>query len=133
VCYHICTMGSVSRITLSFAGVGALIVACAAPTLPLPPPAIPIVDSADLPAGEVKLSVMLSSMSGALPNAIIQTYDPDPSLPDDERVGGAQADESGSWDSTIYAFHGDEVEVTQEIVTEQAGLEVSPSILVQIP
>jgi hypothetical protein len=126
-------MGCVLRAGLSFSGVGALIVACAAPTLPLPPPAIPIVDSADLPAAKVKLSVKLSSVNGALPNAIIQTYDPNTNLPDDERVGGAQADENGSWDTTIDAFHGDEVEVTQEIVTDEMGLEVSPFTLVLIP
>jgi hypothetical protein len=126
-------MGCVLRIGLCFSGVGALIVACAAPTLPLPPPALPIVESASLPAGQGKLSVKLSSVNGALPNAIIQTYDSDANLPDDERVGGAQADENGSWDTTIDAFHGDEIEVTQEIVTEEMGLEVSPFILVQIP
>jgi hypothetical protein len=72
-------------------------------------------------------------VDGALPNAIIQTYDSNPNLPGDERVGGAQADENGSWDTTIDAFHGDEIEVTQEIVTGDMGLEVSPFLVVQIP
>jgi hypothetical protein len=111
------------RAALSLASVGALVVACTSPTLPLPPPAIPTVETDGLPTGKVKLV----SVQGADPSAIIVTYNDDPKLPDDERVGGAQADENGSWDATIFASPGDSIEITQ-----QEGLEISPDIIVQI-
>ena len=99
-------------------------IACAAPTLPLPPPAIPAISTAGLPAGKVKLS----SMQGAEPNALVVTYNRNPGLPLDQRVGGAQADGSGSWDAVISASTGDVVDVTEEIGTTR-----SPPTSVVIP
>jgi hypothetical protein len=111
------------RVALSLAGVGALLVACEAPTLPLPPPAIPIVEEASV-AGKVTLS----SVGGVEPGAFVVTINDDLNVPGNEAVGGARADENGSWNATIVAFHGDVVEITQEF-----GAATSPSTLVQIP
>jgi hypothetical protein len=116
-------MSCVLRVALSLAGLGALLVACEAPTLPLPPPAIPIVESAGV-AGKV----MLSSIDGVEPGAFVVTINDDPNVPDNEAVGGARADENGSWNATIAAFSGDVVEIRQEF-----GAATSPSTVVQIP
>jgi len=119
-------MGCVLRTGWSLAGIGALVLACESPTLPLPPPAIPIVETTDVPAGEVRLS----SMYGAQPYAIIETFNNDPRVPFDKRVGGAQADGYGSWDTLIAGFSGDLIQITQQYDT---GTAVSPTIEVRVP
>jgi hypothetical protein len=99
--------------------------ACAAPTLPLPPPETPDIETAGLPAGEVQLEGMAGS---ALASAIIVSYNDNPSLPDDKRVWGTQVNADGSWKIPIvFASSGDVLEITQ-----QEGIETSPSITVQI-
>jgi hypothetical protein len=108
-------------------GLVALAAACESPTLPLPPPELPSVNTDGLLStglGQVKLS----SQYGAEPNAIIITYNLDTNVPLDRRVGGAQADAFGSWDATIAAFEGDEIEVTQQV-----GAEMSPPETVVVP
>jgi hypothetical protein len=77
-----------------------------------------------LPAGKVKLS----SVHGAEPDAIIVTYNRNGSLPLDQRVGGAQADNTGSWDAVINASSGDFVDVTEDV-----GSTRSAPVTVQIP
>jgi hypothetical protein len=119
-------MSRILRGALSLAGVGALLVACASPTLPLPPPAYPDVGTEGLPAGQVELS----SVNGAEPNAIIVIFNPDPNIPHDARVGGAQADGNGSWSTVVFANPGDTLEITQQ---EDDGQEISPYIEVMIP
>jgi hypothetical protein len=118
-------MGRLLRIALSLVSLGAFVVACESPTLPLPPPEIPEISSAGLPAGQVKLS----SVDGALPDAIIVIFNDNPKLPGDKRVSGAQADGNGSWDAIVFASPGDSVEITQQ---PEQDLETSPSIIVQI-
>jgi hypothetical protein len=63
-----------------------------------------------------------------VPNALIHTYNLDPNVPLDKRVGGAQADALGSWDATISAFSNDEIEITQDV-----GTASSPPETVVIP
>ena len=100
-----------------------VVAACASPTLPLPPPAVPNV-SASTEVGKVHLA----STRGAEANAIIVVYNRNPSVRLDQRFGGAQADGTGSWQADVFASHGDVVEVTQEFGTTR-----SPPIDVQIP
>jgi hypothetical protein len=90
-------------------GIASILAACESPTLPLPPPDLPGISKEA--SGEVKLT----SRYGAAPNAIIVTYNLDPDVPLDKRVGGAQADAFGSWDATITASSMDEIDITQEV------------------
>ncbi len=102
--------------------VAAVVAGCESPTLPLPPPAQPGVT---MEAGGY---VKLTSLYGAEPYAIIVTYNPDLNVPPDKRVGGGQADANGSWDTTIEAFSGDDIEITQQI-----GTASSPPLTIEIP
>jgi hypothetical protein len=99
-------------------------VACASPTLPLPPPIQPTV-SMGSDADHVKLS---SICGGAEGGAIIIVENSNTAVPNDERIGGAVATPCGSWDATVYAHHGDVLNVSQE-----SGTDVSPPVIVQIP
>jgi hypothetical protein len=103
---------------------GVLLVAasCASPTLPLPPPAPPVITP------EANGMVHLSSVGGAEPNAIIVIINQDPNVPLDRRVGGAQADGNGTWDADVVANHGDVLQITQ-----QFGKNPSPAIDLPIP
>jgi hypothetical protein len=105
--------------------VGVLAVAaagCASPTLPLPPPAIPTVETSAI-VGHVHLS----STRGAEPNAIIVIVNPNPALAGDARAFASQADEEGTWDAEVTASKGDVLEITQEYGTTR-----SPSVTIQI-
>jgi hypothetical protein len=102
---------------------GALALACASPTLPLPPPATPSI----LPSTTAG-KFHLSSEHGAEPNAIIVIYNRNPSVTRDQRVSGAQADGAGTWDAEVIASPGDYLNVTQEF-----GTTASPAITVQVP
>jgi hypothetical protein len=103
---------------------GLLLIACASPTLPLPPPALPSFTNTGLAVGEVELS----SVSGAEPNALIVIYNQGSEVPDDKRVGGAQADGDGSWNAVITGQTGDYLEIFQII-----GTETSTPVSVSIP
>jgi len=98
-------------------------IACASPTLPLPPPAVPTV-SPSPEAGKVHLQ----SVRGAEANAIVVVVNLNPNVPNDKRVSGAQADATGSWDCDVTAARGDVLEVTQEF-----GSQRSAPIDVQVP
>lgn len=84
-------------------------VACASPTLPLPPPAVPSVSRTDA------THVTLSSEQGVEANSIVVIYNHNPAVTLEDRVSGVQADGNGSWTQTIVATKGDEVEITQEL------------------
>jgi hypothetical protein len=103
-------------------GLVVAVASCASPTLPLPPPAPPVITP------QANGMVHLSSVGGAEPNAIIVIYNQDPAVPLDRRVGGAQADANGTWDADVVATHGDVLEITQ-----QFGATPSPARDVQIP
>jgi hypothetical protein len=102
---------------------GLAVAACASPTLPLPPPAVPTVTASSTPG-----KVHLQSKNGAEANAIVVVLNNNPALPLDERVSGAQADASGSWDCDAFATTGDVLEITQEFASTR-----SPPTDVQVP
>jgi hypothetical protein len=107
-------MGRLLRAALGLASVAAFAVfvgACESPTLPLPPPAIPNVETDGLPAGQVELS----SADGAEPGAAILTINDNPKLPAKEQVFGTEADQNGSWSLTVFAAPGDTIEIYQLI------------------
>jgi hypothetical protein len=119
-------MGRLLRCALSFASAAAFAVcvgACESPTLPLPPPATPDVDTDGLPAGQVELV----SSGGAEPGAAILTINDNPKLTPKQQVFGTEADQSGSWSLTIFASPGDFIEVYQ-----LEGSEISEPIQVEI-
>ena len=94
----------------------ALLVACASPTLPLPPPAVP-----DLGAGTDADHVKLSApCSGGEPDAVIVIVNTNTAVPDDQAVSGALVDACGAWDSNVYAHTGDVLDITQEIGTDRS-------------
>ncbi len=101
----------------------ALVLSCASPTLPLPPPSLPSISPAGAP-GEVHLT----SERGAEPNAIVIVYNRNPAVPRNQRVSGSQADERGTWDCDVVATPGDYLDITQEF-----GSTRSPPVTVQVP
>jgi len=103
---------------------GALALACASPTLPLPPPAIPSVASGS-DADHVKLS---AQCGGAEANAIIVIVNSNTSVPGDLSVTGSRADGCGAWDANVYAHAGDYLDVTQEFGTTR-----SSPVVVEVP
>lgn len=99
--------GSKARLVATAFLVGLL--ACASPTLPLPPPSLPTVS-----AGVEPNTFRLSSDRGALPNALVVVVNRNPSLSLDDRVDGTFADEQGSWELVIAGHAGDIVDVSQQ-------------------
>ncbi|MEO7113483.1 MAG: hypothetical protein ABI183_23795 [Polyangiaceae bacterium] len=99
----------------------AFAVACASPTLPLPPPSIPSISQTDA------THVTLSSDRGVEANAIVVIYNRNPAVSLQERVTGVQADAEGTWTQTVFASNGDIVDITQEFGTTQ-----SPPTTIQI-
>jgi hypothetical protein len=100
-----------------------LLFACASPTLPLPPPAVPTIVASTSPG-----KYHLSSERGAEPNAIIIVFNRNPAVPRDQRVSGAQADGGGTWDAEVIASAGDYLDISQEFGTTR-----SAPITVQVP
>ena len=94
----------------------AFAVACASPTLPVPPPILPTIAASSTPG-----KVHLSSARGAEPNALVIIYNRNPSVPRDQRVSGAQADDLGSWDAEVVASPGDFLDITQEFGTSRSA------------
>jgi hypothetical protein len=101
----------------------AWVAACAAPTLPLPPPSEPTI----APQGTAG-TYRLSSERGAQGNAIIVIINRNPDVPRNKRVSGAQADAEGTWEAQVIAQPGDALDITQEFGTTR-----SPSITVVVP
>ncbi len=94
----------------------AVALACNSPTLPLPPPAIPTVSASPEPG-----KVHLSSDKGAEPNAIIVIINTNPNVTRDKNVGGATADDNGSWFTDVYATDGDVLDISQEFGTTKSA------------
>jgi hypothetical protein len=98
--------------------------ACASPTLPLPPPMAPSVSS-ESGVNEYKLSAPCGGVGGG---ALVIIENTDTALANDQRVSGTLASACGAWDATVYANHGDVLDITQD-----NGSEVSTPVQVQIP
>jgi len=94
----------------------ALAIACASPTLPLPPPEEPTV-SPGLDADHVILTV---GCGGADTGALIVIVNTNTTVPGDEAVGGALVSDCGGWDATVFAHEGDFLDITQELGTERS-------------
>lgn len=96
--------------------------ACTSPTLPLPPPALPSITTGSTPE-----SVRLTSVQGALPNALVLVVNRNEDVPRSERVAGTIADGQGSWELEVRARPGDALDVSQE-----TGAVRSPPITVTV-
>jgi hypothetical protein len=97
---------------VSLAGVAA----CTSPTLPLPPPAAPLIS-----VGSAPDTYKLASVEGAEPNALIVVVNRNETLSRDKRVTGTIADEHGSWDATVTAKAGDILDISQESGTARSA------------
>ena len=91
----------------------ALVLACASPTLPLPPPAAPTVEYVD--SEHVTLT---GACYGAQPNAQISVTNDrlqaeEPDAGSDEF--GVPTSSCGSWSETVPARSGDELIIQQEV------------------
>lgn len=87
----------------------ALASACTSPSLPLPPPAAPIISSGLEPD-----TFRVASIEGAQPNALILIVNRNEDLPRNKRVSGTLADGLGSWDIVVTAKVGDVLDISQE-------------------
>jgi hypothetical protein len=94
---------------LALALVLASVLACTSPTLPLPPPAAPLISTGVEPD-----TFKQASIDGAEPNALIVIVNRNEALPRNKRVTGTIADERGSWDATVIAKVGDVLDISQE-------------------
>jgi len=89
----------------------ALVLACASPTLPLPPPATPTVEVVD--SEHVTLS---GPCYGAEPFATIYVQNDKEAEPDaGVSVFGVVATSCGSWSETVFARSGDQLTITQQL------------------
>lgn len=95
---------------------GLTVAACNSPTLPLPPPALPTISASPEPG-----KVRLNSDRGAEPNAIIVIINTNPNIPRNRNVGGATADDKGSWFTDVYGADGDVLEISQEFGTTKSA------------
>lgn len=96
-------------------------VACASPTLPLPPPEAPLISEGVQP-GTVHLVG-----ANAEPNAEILIRNMNDALPRDRQLGGSIAGPDGVWDADVYGGKGDVLSITQRV-----GNDVSPPVVVTI-
>jgi len=101
-----------------------LALACASPTLPLPPPVAPELG----PAPDADHVALVATCGGAEPGTIIVIVNNSPNVPNDQAVGGARTDGCGAWDATVYAHAGDFLDITQEL-----GTESSQTLVWQVP
>lgn len=96
--------------------------ACAAPTLPLPPPAQPTVS-------EVGTNLyLLRGVRSVEPHAIVLIYKNDVSLPLSDRVDASQSDGEGTWEKLISAKPGTVLDIWQD-----TGGARSPEVVIQLP
>jgi hypothetical protein len=105
------------RLVVALLGILAIpALGCTSPTLPLPPPAAPLIST-----GTEVDTFHLSSVEGAEPNALVVIVNRNETLPRDQRVTGTIADERGSWDATVIAKAGDVLDISQESGTSRSA------------
>jgi hypothetical protein len=105
-------------VSLVVAGVAA----CASPTLPLPPPAVPTIEPGAM-AGQVHLTSPCGGVEGGATVLVINNNEPAA-----QRDAVTVSDNCGGWSLNAYANKGDYLQV-QQIV----GSEISSSVSVQVP
>jgi len=101
-----------------------LVLACASPTLPLPPPETPTIGPGP-DANHVQLS---DPCGGADNDAVIIVVNANPNVSNANAVSGTRADGCGAWQVAVYAHKGDVLEVTQ-----QSGANLSQTLEVMVP
>ncbi len=101
----------------------AFALACASPTLPLPPPEAPTIE----PGVDSEHVKLVAGCGGTQPAAVIVIVNRRVSLPGDQAVSGARADGCGAWDAVVFAHAGDVLDITQE-----AGTDLSTPTVVQV-
>ena len=84
-------------------------VACASPTLPLPPPDVPY-----MTAGAAPGTVHLAG-SNAESGAEVIVRNMNPAVPTNRQIGGAVVSPDGTWDAEVYASNGDVLTLTQQV------------------
>jgi hypothetical protein len=100
-----------------------LALACASPTLPLPPPELPT-QTIGVDADHITLSAGCGSVENG---AVVIIINQNPAVGGDKAVSGALANPCGQWDASVYAHAGDVLELTQ-----LSGSDTSPETLVQV-
>ena len=114
-----------SRRWLAAATFVALVLACASPTLPLPPPEAPSVEVVD------SMHVLLTAACGGAEDyAEIQVKNlghTDPTAPT-VNENGTSTSSCGAWQIKVFALTGDALSITQEY-----GSSVSPAVTVCVP
>jgi hypothetical protein len=98
------------------------VMACASPTLPLPPPGYPSVGTGP----DADHVVLASPCGGVEPWATVVIVNENTSLPSDERGAVAFADQCGAWGASVYAHAGDWLEVWQESGTSKSDAVLFP-------
>jgi|CZKU01.1.fsa_nt_gi hypothetical protein len=100
-----------------------LALACASPTLPLPPPELPT-QTVGVDADHITLSAGCGAVES---EAVVIIINESPAVPGDKAVSGALANACGQWDASVFAHSGDWLQVTQV-----ADSETSPRTLVHV-
>ncbi len=118
-CYTVCTM--VRRVFAVVSLVVGGAAACASPTLPLPPPAVPTIGPGPM-AGQVHLASPCGGAEAGATVLVINNNEPSA-----QRDAVTVSDNCGSWSLDAYANKGDYLPV-QQIV----GSEISSSVSVQV-
>ena len=107
------TLGRSFALSGAVAGVA---LACASPTLPLPPPGYPAVG-----VGADADHVVLASTCGAVEAwAMVVIVNQNTSIASSERGSVAFADGCGAWSAIVYAHAGDWLEIWQESGTAKS-------------
>lgn len=107
---------------VSLVGVALVGAACASPTLPLPPPAVPTIGPGPM-AGQVHLSAQCGGSQAGATVLVI-----DDAQPIGKRDSVTVSDNCGAWALDVYASAHDVLQV-QQIV----GAEISDAVSVQVP
>jgi hypothetical protein len=104
------------------AAIAAEALACASPTLPLPPPGYPSVGAGP----DADHVVLASPCGGVQPWATVVIVNENTSLPSDERGTVSFADGCGAWSASVYAHAGDWLEVWQVSGTSMSDAVLFP-------
>jgi len=122
-CYTVCTM---LRRVLAVAPLVSLVLvlACASPTLPLPPPELPHVGM----GADADHVLLTATCGGAEGGATIIILNVSGSAPANDPGGLAVATSCGSWQAAVWAHKGDELTIYQDV-----GGQSSQTTTMQVP